>query len=176
MLKPWEVVAELESDNSRLFKEGVVEREAVAGNAEFFRGCRAAFDAMITFGVRQVPEAVKDGAGLKPDAFWKVAQQLAERELTGDAARNAIVLMLHYAIAVRMRKVIALLRKLLYVLWTICANFACAALYCLLVCKVCVKQLHVSSRYFLYINVLVLCGCCNLRNVYNACKSARACA
>ena len=34
MLKPWEVIAELESDNSRLFKEGVIEREAGAGNAE----------------------------------------------------------------------------------------------------------------------------------------------
>ena len=80
-----------------LFKEGVIEREAKAGNAEFFRGCRAAFDAMITFGIKQVPEAVKDGKGLSPDAFWKVAQQLAERELTGDAARNAIVFMLQKA-------------------------------------------------------------------------------
>ena len=65
MLKPWEVVAELESDNSRLFKEGVIEREASAGNAEFFRGCRAAFDAMITFGVRQVEEKSGDGRGIK---------------------------------------------------------------------------------------------------------------
>ena len=42
MRKPWEVIAELESDNSRLYKESVIEREAKAGNAEFFRGCRAA--------------------------------------------------------------------------------------------------------------------------------------
>ena len=52
MNKPWEIVAELESDNSRLFKEGVVHREATAGNAELFRGFRAAYDAMVTFSVK----------------------------------------------------------------------------------------------------------------------------
>ena len=40
MKKPWQVIEELESDNSRLFKESVIEREAKAGNAEFFRGDR----------------------------------------------------------------------------------------------------------------------------------------
>jgi DNA ligase-1 len=90
MLKPWEVIAELESDNSRLFKEAVVRREAEANNAEFFRGCLAALDSMITYGVRQVDEITKDGPGLEDEAFWTVAQQLAERNLTGHAALNAI--------------------------------------------------------------------------------------
>ena len=90
MLKPWKVIAELESDNSRLFKESIVRREAEAGNAEFFRGCLAALDSMITYGVRQVDEITKDGPGLEDEAFWTVAQQLAERNLTGHAALNAI--------------------------------------------------------------------------------------
>lgn len=90
MLKPWEVVAELESDNSRLFKEAVVKREADAGNDEFFRGFRAAYDAMVTFGVKKVAEKSGDGKGITADAFWKVADQLATRGLTGNDAQTAI--------------------------------------------------------------------------------------
>jgi DNA ligase-1 len=90
MLKPWEVVAELESDNSRLFKEAVVKREAEAGNDEFFRGFRAAYDAMVTFGVKKVAEKSGNGKGITADAFWKVADQLAVRSLTGNDAQTAI--------------------------------------------------------------------------------------
>jgi DNA ligase-1 len=90
MLKPWEVVQELESDNSRLFKESVVEREAQANNVEFFRGARAALDSMITFGIKQVEEKSGNGKGISPDNFWRIAEQLSKRELTGDAARTAV--------------------------------------------------------------------------------------
>jgi len=90
MLKPWQVVAELESDNSRLFKENVVAREATAGNTEFFRGCRWALDAMTTFGIRRVEEKTGDGRGLKPETFWATAEQLSRRELTGNAAITAV--------------------------------------------------------------------------------------
>ena len=92
MLKPWEVVAELESDNSRLFKEAVIAREAEAGNTEFFRGARAALDSMITYGVRKVEEhpGRRDGPGLRPETFWRTARDLAERRLTGNAAIMAI--------------------------------------------------------------------------------------
>ena len=90
MLKPWEVITELNSDNSRLFKEAVVKREAEAGNAEFFRGCRAALDSMITYGIRKVDEKSGDGRGLNPARFWEVAQALSERKLTGNDAVNAV--------------------------------------------------------------------------------------
>lgn len=98
MLKPWEVIANLEADNSRLAKEAVVRAEAEAGNTEFFRGARAALDSMITFGVKQVPtHSGPDGKGLNPDIFWNTAKGLAERTITGDAARVAIVHMLQKA-------------------------------------------------------------------------------
>lgn len=93
MLKPWQVIAELEADNSRLVKEAIVAREAQANNNEFFRGARAALDSMITFGVKKVPSVNVDGEGLHPDAFWAVAQELAERRLTGNAAQQAITAM-----------------------------------------------------------------------------------
>ena len=90
MNKPWDVIAELESNNSRLFKEDVIARESLASNLELFRGFRAAYDAMITFGVKKVEPKTGDGKGITSEAFWNVAQQLAERKLTGNAALTAV--------------------------------------------------------------------------------------
>ena len=90
MNKPWEVIAELESNNSRLFKEDVIARESLAGNTELFRGFRAAYDAMVTFGVKKVEEKKGDGRGITAEAFWKTAQELAERRITGNAALTAV--------------------------------------------------------------------------------------
>ena len=90
MLKPWEVVAELEADASRLVKEAIVKREAEAGNDELFRGFRAAYDAMVTFGVKKVEEKSGDGKGISPEKFWELATALSERKVTGNAAQTAI--------------------------------------------------------------------------------------
>ena len=97
MSECYRVIGSLEDHASRLNKEAILEAEARAGNAELFRGIRAALDPMITYGVKQVPEAVKDGRGLKPDTFWATAEKLAKRQLTGDAARVAIVHMMNQA-------------------------------------------------------------------------------
>ena len=93
MLKPWEVIAELEADNSRLVKEAIVRRESDAGNDELFRGFRAAYDAMITFGVKKVEPKTGNGKGLTADRFWRIAQELAERKLTGNAAITEVNIM-----------------------------------------------------------------------------------
>lgn len=90
MQKPWNVIEELESNNSRLFKEDVIARESAAGNLELFRGFRAAYDAMVTFGVKKVEPKTGDGKGITSEAFWDVARQLAERKLTGNAAITAV--------------------------------------------------------------------------------------
>lgn len=90
MLKPWEIVAELEADNSRLAKEAIIRRESTADNTELFRGFRAAYDAMITFGVKKVEEKKGDGKGITPEVFWKTAQDLAERRITGNTAITAV--------------------------------------------------------------------------------------
>ena len=90
MNKPWEVIAGLELDNSRLVKEAIIRRESEAGNLELFRGFRAAYDAMVTFGVKKVEEKKGDGKGISSDAFWKVAEELSNRTITGNAAITAI--------------------------------------------------------------------------------------
>ncbi len=83
---PWDVIARLEADNSRLAKEQIIRTEAEAGNTEFFRGCCAALDSMITYGVKQVEPKSGDGKGLRAETFWRIAQELAERKLTGNQA------------------------------------------------------------------------------------------
>ena len=91
MKKPWEIISELESDNSRLFKESVIEREAADGNTEFFKGCKLALDSTITFGIKQVPEKSDDtGDGLLWDDFVTIANTFIDRTCTGNNSKDAI--------------------------------------------------------------------------------------
>ncbi len=94
----YQIIKEIESDNSRLAKEAIVRREALADNKEFFEGCRMAYDCMVTFGVKKVPtHGGPDGQGLPWTAFKKLAEQLQRRELTGNDAKQAIELALAVA-------------------------------------------------------------------------------
>jgi DNA ligase-1 len=90
MNTPWSVIAQLEADNSRLYKEDVIAKEAAASNTEFFAGCRMALDAMITFGVKKVDEKKGPGQGLTWQGFKQLADGLANRQLTGNAAIQAV--------------------------------------------------------------------------------------
>jgi DNA ligase-1 len=95
MRRPWEIITELESDNSRLAKESILSREAQNSNSELFTGLRLALDSMITFGVKKVPShGGPDGQGLPWEAFAKLADQLSKRELTGNDAKKAVELCL----------------------------------------------------------------------------------
>ena len=98
MRNPWEVIADLESDNSRLSKEAVIKVVAEHGNDIFFEGCKLALDPMITFGLKQIPEKKdEDGAGLDWDDFVFVLDRLVDRSITGNAARDAVVEMMQSA-------------------------------------------------------------------------------
>ena len=90
MNSPWDIIKELEADNSRLVKEAIVKREAEAGNDEFFAGCRLALDAMTTFGVKQIEPKTDDGPGLSWAGFKQVADALAIRQITGNLALTAV--------------------------------------------------------------------------------------
>lgn len=93
-----QIIAKLESDNSRLFKEAVIAEEMVKNNAEFFEGIKLCLSPFVTFGVKKVPShGGPDGQGLPWKAFAKLADQLAKRELTGHDARDAIELCLKAA-------------------------------------------------------------------------------
>ena len=90
MNRPWTVIQELESDNSRLKKEAIIKRESDADNIRFFNGIGAALDGFRTFGVQKVPTSTKDGKGLSQDIFDLVVKQLEERTLTGNDMRDRI--------------------------------------------------------------------------------------
>lgn len=85
-----QAISAIEDHSSRLNKEAIVLAEAEQGNDMFFEAMRFAFSAMITFGVKKVPESTTGGAGLEWDEFKVLAMDLAERRVTGHDARDAI--------------------------------------------------------------------------------------
>jgi DNA ligase-1 len=95
--QPHTIIRNLEENNSRLEKEKILQVAQDEGLPEFFDGLRMALDPLVTFGVKQVPEATVDGQGLPANAFAELARQLQERELTGHAARDAIELAMSVA-------------------------------------------------------------------------------
>ncbi len=93
-MTPWQLIQSLAAEPGRKAKEALIasaldDKEA----ATFFEGAQLAYNALITFGVKQVP--VKDiagGQGFPWKAFKQLADSLQNRELTGHAARDAIQL------------------------------------------------------------------------------------
>lgn len=89
----FQIIRELEADNSRLAKEAIIEREK--DNVELLEGIQLALSPYITYGVKKVPKFTgPDGQGLPWEAFKELCELLATRQLTGDDARSAIELAL----------------------------------------------------------------------------------
>jgi DNA ligase-1 len=87
------VITSLEEHPSRLNKEAIIEAEK--DNVELFEGFNLALSPFITFGVKKVPtHGGPDGQGLPWVAFKELCELLRTRQLTGDAARDAIELAL----------------------------------------------------------------------------------
>jgi len=87
----YQVISSLEDHPSRLNKEAIVLAQAEMGNTEFFAGLNLAYNAMVTFGLKQIPEKTdENGPGINWDTFNGVAQRLRNRDLTGNDARDAV--------------------------------------------------------------------------------------
>jgi DNA ligase-1 len=92
------VISTLEDHNSRLNKEAIILAQAEAGNSEFFEGLRLCYDAMITFGLKQIPEKTdEDGSGLDWDSFTLIITGFVNRSLTGNLARDTVANMMKTA-------------------------------------------------------------------------------
>lgn len=96
-MKPWEIISLLESDNSRLFKEGVIYDQMINDHVEFFDGVKLCLDSLITFGIKKVPVKKEVALGifdiestLDWDEFSTNANWLATREITGNAAIDLV--------------------------------------------------------------------------------------
>jgi DNA ligase-1 len=91
MQQAWSVIQELESTSSRLAKEAIIEREAIANNNELFLGFKLALDSLVTFGVKQIPvHKGPSGPGYNWALFLKELRALSNRDVTGNAARDLI--------------------------------------------------------------------------------------
>lgn len=91
----YQIIQELESNNSRLTKESILAREATSNNQIFFDGMRLALDNFITFGIKKVPtHGGPDGQGLPWEAFTELCNLLYTRQLTGNSAKEAVELAL----------------------------------------------------------------------------------
>ena len=87
----YSVISSLEDHPSRLNKEAIILAQAEAGNDEFFAGLNLAYNAMVTFGLKQIPEKKdENGPGLNWDGFIAIADRLRNRNLTGNDARDAV--------------------------------------------------------------------------------------
>ena len=92
------IIRRLEEHNGRLEKEAILAEAVDEGLTEFFEGIRMALDPMITFGVKQVPIKHENaGQGLPWTVFRELANDLQYRNLTGNAARDAIKLAMDVA-------------------------------------------------------------------------------
>jgi DNA ligase 1 len=90
-------IRDLESSDSRLHKESVIEKALVAARLGstsaqcFLYNCYQAYNPYYVFGVRQVPETqdLVDRPNSWP-LFWALLENLRTRGVTGHAARDAI--------------------------------------------------------------------------------------
>ena len=94
-MNPWKIIQTLESDNSRLFKEGIIEENI--NDLIFQEGLSMCLDALTTFGVKQVPKSDTNGKGLDWTTFKHSALLLIERQRTGHAARDEILALMDKA-------------------------------------------------------------------------------
>ena len=96
--QPDYIIRQLEIHNSRINKEDIIRAAHEEGLPEFFEGLRMALDPLVTFGVKQVPVKEEDtGQGLHWDNFVKLTDLLINRDATGHAARDAILLAMEVA-------------------------------------------------------------------------------
>lgn len=89
MMNPWHVVVVLQAHPGRLDKERILAK-AIKECPDFFQGARLAYDSMITFGVKKVPECAAKKGDILPIEFGDLACKLHQRTLTGNSARDAI--------------------------------------------------------------------------------------
>jgi DNA ligase-1 len=83
----------LASTTSRTEKEQFILDAWMKGERNFFKGCQLAYDILISFGVKKVPELGEDDGApgtFTFQDFLKLADKLHKRQLTGNAAKEAM--------------------------------------------------------------------------------------
>ena len=90
---PVDYIQQLEDTSSRLEKEAILEQAWQDGCYELFHGFQLAYDSLVTFGVKKVPE-IQELDDFEGSFHWQdflnLAEQLRTRQLTGNAARDTL--------------------------------------------------------------------------------------
>lgn len=92
-MRTLQIVYDLAATTSRTEKEQVLFNAFMTGERDFFVAARLAYDPMITFGIAKVGLIAEDDGmpgTLTFAEFLDLAHKLRRRDLTGNAARNAI--------------------------------------------------------------------------------------
>jgi len=95
-MKPHEIIRELETSRSRIFKKEVLQN--FLHDKDFQEGLEMTLSSFKTFGVAKIPISKKDGFGLSFEQFKEeLAEPLIERKITGNKARDLIKDHMSYA-------------------------------------------------------------------------------
>ncbi len=90
MKTPIDIILALESTNSRLEKEDILRNAASMKNKDFFTGVRLAEQRLVTFGIKRIPVSTRSGPGLTMKKFLALTDKLISREISGNAAVDAV--------------------------------------------------------------------------------------
>jgi len=88
-----DIIKRLQETSSRNEKEEILNEAWHSGNRDFFMGAKLAYDPMITFGIAKIAELVENDGQIGIFSFTdflELVGKLKRRELTGNAARDAI--------------------------------------------------------------------------------------
>lgn len=88
-MKPWDIIHAIKETAGKNAKAEIIDR--VEDDSEFWPGTFYALDQLTTFGIKRLPKPASHGGGTKWSEFDVIAKKLMARELTGNAARDAIL-------------------------------------------------------------------------------------
>ena len=96
----YRIIKALEETPGRNDKEAIVEQAWHDGNFRFFDGAKLAYDALMTFGIKKVPQYDLDGSenlsdlfqndGFDWNGFLEITDRLYKRDLTGNESQAVI--------------------------------------------------------------------------------------
>lgn len=90
-----DIVRALADTTSRKEKEAILINAFMQGNRRFFEGSKMAYDNLITYGVKKIPEILDEDDGstgtFTYEDFVELSEKLRKRQLTGNAARDALL-------------------------------------------------------------------------------------
>lgn len=98
-MEPWDIITKLEQTSGKKAKLDIL-IGAVTVSPDFVKGAHLAYNPFINFGIRKIPtQDGKGGKGLPFSMFASDVQKLVTRQVTGNAAKELVDLLMMQATA-----------------------------------------------------------------------------